>query len=54
MEYAHFPKITREHHILLLGGFLTHAHNLDESWNTLKTHDEILNHLNADIICFQG
>ncbi|TFK39608.1 Endonuclease/exonuclease/phosphatase [Crucibulum laeve] len=22
-------------------------------WNTLKTHDDILNHLNADIICFQ-
>jgi len=23
-------------------------------WNTLKTHDDILNHLEADIICFQG
>ncbi|KAJ7058091.1 Endonuclease/exonuclease/phosphatase [Mycena amicta] len=22
-------------------------------WNTFKTHDDILNHLNADIICFQ-
>lgn len=22
-------------------------------WNTLKTHDDILNHLEADIICFQ-
>ena len=54
MVYAHYPNITREHHILHLGGFLTRAHNLDESWNTLKSHDDILNYLDADIICFQG
>ena len=54
MVYAHYPNITREHHILLLGGSLTRAHNLDESWNTLKSHDDVLNYLDADIICFQG
>jgi hypothetical protein len=27
------------------------AHN---RWNTLKTFDDILNHLEADIVCFQG
>jgi hypothetical protein len=54
MVYAHYRNITREHHILLLGGFLTRTHNLDESWNTLKSHDDMLNYLNADIICFQG
>jgi AP endonuclease 2 len=25
-----------------------------DRWNTMKTHDDILNHLEADIICFQG
>lgn len=54
MVYAHYPNTTREHHILFLSGFLTRTHNLDESWNTLKSHDDILNYLNADIICFQG
>lgn len=25
-----------------------------DSWNTLKTFDDILNHLEADVLCFQG
>jgi hypothetical protein len=55
MAYAHYPSITREYHILLLGGFLTRgSQTLNESWNTLKSHDDILNYLKADIICFQG
>ena len=54
MVYARYPSITRKHHDLRLGGFLTRAHNVDESWNTLKSYDDILNYLNADIICFQG
>ena len=54
MAFAHYPNITREHRISLLASFLTRAHNRNESWNTLQTHDDILNHLNADIICFQG
>ena len=54
MVYAHCPNITREHQSLLSGGFLTRAYNIDESWNTLKSYDDILNYLNADIICFQG
>lgn len=55
MAYAHYPNIIRKHYSLLLGWFLDGmAHNLDKSWNTLKSHDDILNYLNADIICFQG
>ena len=29
--YPHYRNIIREHHILLLGGFLTRAHNLDKA-----------------------
>ena len=54
MAYALYPNITREHDISLLVAFLTRAYNLEKSWNTLKSHDDILNYLNADIICFQG
>jgi chaperone required for assembly of F1-ATPase len=51
---AHATAISPVSNIIPLGGFLTRAHDLDESWNTLKSHDDILNYLNADIICFQG
>ena len=45
MVYANRPNTTREHQFLLLGGFLTRAYNIDESWNDFKSFDNILNYL---------
>ncbi len=33
--------------------YLTHLH-AQNRWNTFKSHDEILDNLKADIVCFQG
>jgi AP endonuclease-2 len=50
MESARFPSTTRESTFIEKEQIFEHQGR----WNTFKTFDDILNHLQADVICFQG